>query len=222
MFDDNESIPHEDSLNPEGTEGGELENHAGDADDQAPGIKQLSSIDGMSWYIVNTYSGSEESVRINLLDRIDRMGMAASFGEILVPKTSVERVLKSGKKKLVDKTSFPGYVIIQMVMSDEAMSCVTTTPKVTGFVGNRKSPKAMSEQDIFRILNPDAVVSKPQTTEVEFSKGESVKVIDGPFTNFDGVVDEVRAEKMKVKVLVSIFGRETPVELAYNQVDKLS
>lgn len=177
------------------------------------------------WYIVNTYSGSEETVRIALLDRIERAGLEEKFGEIFVPKMVVEKMLKSGKKKLVDKTTFPGYIMVQMEMSDVTMGCVSSTPKVTGFVGNRRNPRAMSDSDVLRLLNP-ALAKEAGEEEsaaiVSFEKGESIKVTDGPFTNFDGVIEEVRADKMKLKVLVSIFGRETPVELGYNQVEKIS
>ncbi|NRA43381.1 MAG: transcription termination/antitermination factor NusG [Oligoflexales bacterium] len=179
------------------------------------------------WYIVNTYSGSEETVRIALQERIARAGLEDNFGEIFVPKMVVEKVLKSGKKKLVDKTTFPGYVLVQMEMNDSTMGCVSSTPKVTGFVGNRRNPRAMADKEVLRLLTPSMAQTGTEApgevaTKVKFSKGEGVKVTDGPFTNFDGVIEEVRADKMKLKVLVSIFGRETPVELGYNQVEKLT
>jgi len=177
------------------------------------------------WYIVNTYSGSEETVRLALKERIGRGGLEDQFGEIFVPKMVVEKVLKSGKKKLVDKTTFPGYIMVQMAMNDQTMGCVSSTPKVTGFVGNRRNPRAMGDNEVLRLLNPAvaAEAAKPEEGSKQiFVKGEGVKVTDGPFTNFDGVIDEVRADKMKLKVLVSIFGRETPVELGYNQVEKQS
>ena len=174
------------------------------------------------WYIVNTYSGSEETVKLALVERIGRAALEGSFGEIFVPKMAVEKILKSGKKKLVDRTSFPGYIMVQMEMNDFTMGCVTSTPKVTGFVGNRHNPRPMREQDILRLLNPSAAADKPTQALGVYQKGESIKVIDGPFTNFDGVIEEVKPDKMKLKVLVSIFGRETPVELSYNQVEKVS
>ncbi len=174
------------------------------------------------WYILNTYSGSEESVKLALLENIRRCGLEQYFGKILVPKIAMERVLKSGKRKTVDKTSYPGYIIAQMEMNEHTMHCVASTPKVSGFVGNRKKPHPMSEQDVYRILNPDDEFQKKADAKVMFEKGEAVKVIDGPFTNFDGVIEEVKADKMKLRVLVSIFGRETPVELGYSQVNKLT
>lgn len=173
------------------------------------------------WYIINTYSGSEETVRVALKERIVKAGLESSFGEIFIPKNAVERV-KAGKKTLVDKTVFPGYIMVQMELNEHTMNCVSSTPKVTGFVGNRRKPKAMSEQDVLRLLSPESVESaESPVVNLSFSKGQGVKVTEGPFTNFDGVIEEVKADKMKLKVLVSIFGRETPVELSYNQVEKL-
>jgi transcriptional antiterminator NusG len=175
------------------------------------------------WFIVNTYSGSEDSVKLNLRERIVKAGLESSFGDIFIPKVVIEKVLKSGKKKMVDKTSFPGYIIVQMALNDQTMACVAATPKVTGFVGNRKSPRPLPDRDVLRLLNPKAYSDKMRAvaSKVQFNKGQQVKVVDGPFTNFDGVVDEVRPDKMKLKVLVSIFGRETPVELGYNQVERI-
>lgn len=176
------------------------------------------------WYIVNTYSGSEESVKISLRERITKNKVEERFGEIYVPKVTVEKVLKSGKKKKVSKTSYPGYVMVQMSLDDDTMACVIATPKVTGFVGDKRKPKAMADKDVLKMIQQSALsAAKVEAAHhVKFNKGESIRVIDGPFTNFDGVIEEVKADKMKLKVLVSIFGRETPVELGYAQVNKLS
>lgn len=174
------------------------------------------------WYIVNTYTGSEETVKLALRERIERSKLKDCFGEIFVPKMMVEKVLKSGKKKLVDKTVYPGYLMIQMQLNDDSQGCVTATPKVTGFVGDKRKPRPMSDKDVLRLLNQDASETLMEEKEVsQYKKGEAVKVTDGPFTNFDGVIEEVRPEKKKVKVLVSIFGRETPVELDFVQIKKL-
>ena len=187
-------------------------------------LKRQSYLDPKyRWYIVNTFSGSEETVRISLQERIARTGLEDLFGEISIPKMSVDKVLKSGKKKSVSKTSFPGYIMVQMVLTDQTMACVGSTPKVTGFVGNRKNPRAMADADVLRLMDPEVFsqeAEKDAATAV-YQKGEAVKVIDGPFSNFDGVIDEVKADKMKVKVLVSIFGRETPVELSYSQIERI-
>ncbi len=176
------------------------------------------------WYVVHTYSGFEQSARTALLERIQRMGQQGRFGEVAVPKTVSEKTLKSGKRKKIDKTSFPGYILVQMDLDDNTMACVTGTPRITGFVGNQRKPRAMSDRDIMKLMNPESVKAEVQqvSAELVFVKGEAVKVTDGPFTNFDGVVDEVKADKLRLKVLVSIFGRETPVELTYAQVAKLN
>jgi transcriptional antiterminator NusG len=176
------------------------------------------------WYVVHTYSGFEESAKAALVERIVRHRVDNGFGEIVVPKTIVERTLKSGKKKKVDKTSFPGYILGQMDLNDSTMACVTGTPRITGFVGNHRNPRPMSDQEVLRLLSPDTVggeVEKAVVQELSFIKGETIKVTDGPFSNFDGIVEEVKADKMRLRVLVSIFGRETPVELTYNQVAKM-
>lgn len=174
------------------------------------------------WYIINTYSGSEESVKLNLFQQISRLKLEECFGHIYIPKITVEKVLKSGKKKLIEKTSFPGYVLIQMKVTEESISCVNSIPKITGFVGDKRSPRPLSDQEVLKLMNPTSCQEKEvKTVGVSFEKGENVKVIDGPFTSFEGIVDEVNTDKMKLKVLVSIFGRETPVELTYKQVEKI-
>ena len=174
------------------------------------------------WYIVSTYSGSEETVKHQLIERIEKLDLQDEFGEIFIPKTTVEKILKSGEKKQVQKTSYPGYIIIQMNLTDSAIACVSAIQKVAGFVGNRKSPKPMKDEEVLAMVSTEAQKKKAKPQVVSYEQGESIKVMDGPFSNFDGVIEEVRPEKMKVKVLVSIFGRETPVELSYNQIKKLS
>lgn len=176
------------------------------------------------WYVVHTYSGSEEKAKQGLLDRIKARQMESRFGQIFVPRSATETVLKSGKKKRVEKTSFPGYILVEMDFDDSTSLLVRETPKITGFVGNAKQPRPMSDAEVLRLTSPEAVEAQKAavTAEVNFRKGESVKVKDGPFTNFDGIIDEVRADKMKLRILVSIFGRETPVELDYGQVEKIS
>lgn len=214
-----------------------LEKASPDVDDTEPKTEDLGPEDypeelktkyidpKFSWYIVNTYSGSEETARANMLERIAKSGLEEYFGEIVVPKTTTEKLLKSGKKKKVDKTMFPGYVLVQMVMCDQSMGCVSATSKVTGFLGNRRNPRPMKDSEVLALLSPEHAKRSHEAVAldgVKFAKGESIKVTDGPFTNFDGIIEEVRLDKMKLKVLVSIFGRETPVVLGFNQVEKLS
>ncbi len=177
----------------------------------------------MKWYVVHTYSGYEEKAKQALLDRIKIGGRAEMFGEVFVPRVAAERVTKGGKKKKIEKTSYPGYILVQMHLDDHTRQLVKDTPKVTGFVGNAKDPRPISDQEALRLTSPEAIEANKQIkTVVAFEKNESVKVIDGPFSNFDGVVEEVKPDKMKLKILVSIFGRETPVELDFSQVKKLT
>lgn len=181
-------------------------------------------MNAMKWYVVHTYSGFEEKAKQSLIERAKNGGLLNRFGDIIIPQMTKESVTKSGKKKQVSKTSFPGYIIVQMDMDDATKLLVTSTPRITGFVGNTKNPRPLPDNEVLRLTSPDLAEEqqKAAAPTVQFEKGESVKVTDGPFSNFDGVVDEVRPDKARIKVLVSIFGRETPVELEYRQVQKLS
>lgn len=177
----------------------------------------------LKWYVVHTYSGYEEKAKLSLFERAKNLNMEDRVGEVIIPHTTTEKVLKSGKKKTSNKTSFPGYMIVQLDLDDNVIQLVKSTPRITGFIGNQKAPRPLPDNEVLRLTSPELVeeVKKP-VAEVQFTKGESVKVKEGPFAEFDGVIDEVRPEKAKLRVLVSIFGRETPVELDYNQVEKLS
>ncbi len=173
----------------------------------------------MEWYVVHTYSGYEHKAKAALEERIRSLGMEESFGEILVPTESVVEMVR-GVKRTTTRKFFPGYVLIQMELNNKTWHVVKNTPKVTGFVGHSKNPTPIPEHEVARITNQiseGAVKPKPK---IDFEKGESVRVIDGPFSNFNGIVEDVRPEKGKIRVLVSIFGRSTPVELDYGQVEK--
>lgn len=175
------------------------------------------------WYVVHVYSGFEKQAKLALLQRMDQAKLEEKFGEILIPKTIKERTLKSGKKKQVERTSFPGYIFVEMETTEASKSLVRGTPKITGFVGNQLDPLPITDAEVLRLTSPEAAAAqdKDKVVEVSFSKGEGVKVKDGAFANFDGIIDEVKPEKQKLLVLVTIFGRETPVELDYTQVEKL-
>lgn len=177
----------------------------------------------LRYYVVHTYSMFEEKAKSTLLDRIKLNKMEQRFGEIIVPKTSQETLLKSGKKKRVERNAFPGYIIVEMEMDESTNHLVRETPKITGFVGNQRTPRPISDQEVLRLTSPDTVQqqTKQAAATMTFEKGETVKVIDGAFTNFDGVVEAIQPDKMKLRILVSIFGRETPVELDYGQVQKV-
>lgn len=192
--------------------------------DEAPQIGNRDRNPKLKWYVVHTYSMFEEKAKSTLLDRIKREKKDHLFGEIIVPKTATETMLKSGKKKKVERNAFPGYIIVEMEMNEDTNHLVRDTPKITGFVGNARNPRPITDQEVLRLTSPETVKeqSKQQAATQTFEKSETVKVIDGAFTNFDGVVEAVDPSKMKLRILVSIFGRETPVELDYAQVQKLT
>ncbi|HNQ03384.1 MAG TPA: transcription termination/antitermination protein NusG [Thiobacillaceae bacterium] len=174
----------------------------------------------MQWYVVHAYSGFEKSVQRALKERIERNGMQESFGEILVPVEEVVE-MKGGQKKTTERKFFPGYVLVQMEMNDDSWHLVKSTPKVTGFVGGTANkPAPISEREVQGILRQmQEGVEKPRP-KVTFEAGELVRVVDGPFNEFNGMVEEVNYEKSKLRVSVTIFGRATPVELDFAQVEK--
>lgn len=175
----------------------------------------------LRWYVVHAYSGMEKAVERNLRERIDRAGMQAKFGRILVPTEEVVEV-KNGKKAVTERRFFPGYVLVEMVMDDESWHLVKHTSKVTGFVGGaRNRPVPISEEEVMKIVNQmQEGIEKPRP-KVEWEVGEVVLVKEGPFTDFNGAVEEVNYDKSKVRVSVTIFGRATPVELDFHQVEKI-
>jgi len=175
----------------------------------------------MKWYAVHTYSGHENKARLSLLERIKSASLQDSFGEILIPTESVIEMVR-GHKRTTTRKFYPGYMFVQMDLTDETYHLVKNTPKITGFLGGEKGnkPIPMKDSEIAAIntqMTEGAIKPKPK---VLFEEGENVRVIDGPFSNFSGIVEEVKAEKQKVRVLVSIFGRATPVELDFAQVEK--
>ena len=172
-------------------------------------------------YVEHAYSGMEKAVERNLSERIDRSGMQAKFGRILVPTEEVVE-LKNGKKAVTERRFFPGYVLVEMVMDDDSWHLVKHTSKVTGFVGGAKNrPAPISEAEVMKIVNQmQEGVEKPRP-KVEWTVGEVVRVKEGPFTDFNGSVEEVNYDKSKVRVSVTIFGRATPVELDFAQVEKV-
>lgn len=172
------------------------------------------------WYVVHAYSGMEKAVERNIVERINRAGMQAKFGRILVPTEEVVEI-KNGQKKTTERRFFPGYVLVEMVMEDDTWHLVKHTNKVTGFVGGAKNrPAPISEEEVQKIVSQMQEGSDKPRHKVEFVVGEFVRVKDGPFTDFNGTVEEVNYEKSKVRVSVTIFGRATPVELEFSQVEK--
>lgn len=172
-----------------------------------------------AWYILHTYSGFEEQVKTSLQERIKNAAQEESFGEILVPTEQVVEMVK-GSKKTSSRKFFPGYILLNVDLTDETWHTVRGTPKVTGFVGDDLHPQALPDADAMKIIGrikDGALKPKPK---VMYEVGDTVRVTEGPFANFQGTVDEVFPDKGRVRVMVSIFGRETPVELEFIQVTK--
>ena len=175
----------------------------------------------MRWYVVHAYSGQEKSIQAALIDRIKRSGMQDKFGQVLVPTEEVVE-MKSGQKAISERRFFPGYILVQMDMTDETYHLVKNTPKVTGFLGSGSKPMPVSEREVARIIGAiEEGVERPKPT-ITFEIGETVRVTDGPFASFNGSVEQVDEERARLRVTVSIFGRATPVELEYGQVEKVS
>lgn len=173
------------------------------------------------WYVVHTYSGYENKVKTNLEKRVESMGMGDRIFRVLVPmEEEIEN--KAGKKKVILKKIFPGYILVEMFMTDESWYVVRNTPGVTGFVGSSgagSKPTPLLDDEVKLILKQMGIIdTRPK---INFELKENVKVIDGPFENFIGYIDEINFEKLKIKVLVNMFGRETPVELDFDQINKL-
>ncbi len=173
------------------------------------------------WYIVNTLSGQEAKAKANLEERIRSHKMEEKFGDILIPSENVVQLVK-GQKQTTSRKFFPGYMFVQMFLDENSWHVVKGTPKVSGFVGNSTKPPAVPEAEVVRVTQQMAVGAEKPKPKVNFTEGESVRVIDGPFSSFNGTVEDINLDKGKVKVLVSIFGRPTPVELDFIQVEKNS
>ena len=174
----------------------------------------------LRWYIVHAYSGMEKAVERNITERINRAGMQNKFGRILVPTEEVVE-MRNGKRKTTERRLFPGYVFVEMVMEDDTWHLVKHTSKVTGFVGGAKNrPAPISEAEIQKIVDLVQEGSDKPRHKIEFMVGELVRVKEGPFTDFNGSVEEVNYEKSRLRVSVAIFGRSTPVELEFSQVEK--
>ncbi|OIQ78480.1 hypothetical protein GALL_398120 [mine drainage metagenome] len=174
----------------------------------------------LRWYVVHAYSGMEKAVERNITERINRMGMQSKFGRILVPMEEVVEI-KNGQKKTTERKFFPGYVLVEMIMDDDTWHLVKHTNKVTGFVGGGKTrPSPISESEVMKIVSQMQEGTDKPRHKVEFVVGEFVRVKEGPFADFNGSVEEVNYDKSKVRVAVTIFGRSTPVELEFSQIEK--
>jgi transcriptional antiterminator NusG len=193
---------------------------AGEVPSPAQVLATAPSNPDLRWYVVHAYSGMEKAVERNILERIQRAGMQDKFGRILVPMEEVVEI-KNGQKKTAERKFFPGYVLVEMVMNDDTWHLVKHTNKVTGFVGGSKNrPAPISEAEVMKIVNQMQEGTEKPRHKVEFMVGEFVRIKDGPFTDFNGSVEDVNYDKSKVRVSVTIFGRATPVELDFSQIEK--
>ena len=173
---------------------------------------------GRNWYALHTYSGYEDAVAFNLRQRIESMGMEDKIFSVLVPKEKKIKI-KNGKRRVIEEKIYPGYVLVEMVVTDDSWYVVRNTPRVTGFVGSGTTPTSLSKEEV-ETLQKRMGIKEPKF-KIEVIPGDSVKIIDGPFKDFDGKISEVDEERGKIKVLVNMFGRETPVELDSLQVKKI-
>jgi transcriptional antiterminator NusG len=184
----------------------------------APVVDWLTDKKG-EWYVVHTYSGYENKIKVDLAKRVESMNMQDKIFHVIIPEEQ-EVEFKGGKKKVTTKRVFPGYVIVNMILDDESWYVVHHTPGVTGFVGSGTKPIPLQEEEITKILRRMGLVEqKPRIIDIEV--GENIRVKNGPFENFEGTVKELLPDRGKVRVSISMFGRETPVELDYEQIDKL-
>jgi transcriptional antiterminator NusG len=171
------------------------------------------------WYIVHTYSGHEAKAMRALLERAKSMGHDADFDEVLIPEETVVETVK-GQKRTSKRKYFPGYILVRMALNDETWHIVRGTPKITGFVGGDKNPPPISDEEVARMTQQIKEGASKPKPKIMFEEGENVRVVDGPFVNFSGFVDEVMQDKEKLRVMVQVFGRATPVVLDYTNVEK--
>ncbi len=172
-----------------------------------------------NWYIIHTYSGFEKKVAETLKSRIDAERLSERFGEIMIPTEDVIE-MRHGKKVVTSKLFYPGYVLVEMEMDNDTWHLVRSTPRVTGFVGSGQMPAPLTEEEVDRILHKVEVAAENPKPKLKFDRGENVKITDGPFKDFTGMVDEINDDRSTLRVMVTIFGRSTPVELDFYQVEK--
>ena len=180
-----------------------------------------SANDRFKWYIIHAYSGFERKVKESIEGRVEAFGLQNRIGRVMIPTEPVTE-LRNGKKYTIDRVFLPGYVLVEMDLDNDLWHVIKNTPRVTGFLGTGDNPVALSEQEVSSILfRSDAAKDKP-SMKVKFDKGEQVRINEGPFANFTGAVDDINEDKQTLKVMVSIFGRSTPVEIEFSKVDKVT
>jgi transcription termination/antitermination protein NusG len=177
--------------------------------------------ENFKWYIIHAYSGFERKVRESLESRITAFGLQNKIGRIMIPTEPVTE-LRNGKKYTIDRVFLPGYVLVEMDLDNDLWHVIKNTPRVTGFLGTGDNPVALSEQEVSSILFRSDVTKDKPSMKVKFDKGQQVRINEGPFANFTGAVDDINEDKQTLKVMVSIFGRSTPVEIEFSKVDKVT
>ena len=184
-------------------------------------VTETPSNPNMKWYIIHSYSGFERKVKESLESRVQAFGLQEKIGKVLIPTESVTEV-RGGKKYTSERMFYPGYVLVEMDMDDNVWHVVKSTPRVTGFVGTGQQPTALSAEEVQHIVYKVADSREKPKLKVKFEKNERVKITEGAFASFEGVVDDVNEDRETLKVMVTIFGRSTPVELEFNQVEKVA
>lgn len=184
--------------------------------------KPLTDIDypDHKWYVVNAHSGMEYKAKLSLEERVRSLHKESLVSEVIVPEETVVELVR-GQKKTTKRKFFPGYILVKMKLTDDSWHLIKNTPKITGFVGDKRNPAPVPESEIQRMTNRISEGASRPKSKVNFAEGEKVRVVDGPFNNFNGVIEDINADKGKLRVLVSIFGRSTPVELDFVQVEKV-
>jgi transcriptional antiterminator NusG len=190
-------------------------------EEEKPGLPELDEARAkLPWYVVQTYSGYELRAKLSLEERVRSHNLTDKFGNILVPQETVEEMVR-GAKRTSKKKFFPGYILVQVALDDDTWHLVKDTPKVSGFIGDSRNPSPLAASEVASLLQQMEGGAKRPRPKKQFEEGDAVKVVDGPFADFNGTVDEVKPDKGKLRVLISIFGRNTPVELDFVQVEKV-
>src|SRR5215472_1379511 len=194
--------------------------NAGEMPEVAPGQLEPAANERFKWYIIHAYSGFERKVRESLESRVQAFGLQNKIGRVMIPTEPVTEII-NGKKRTVERVFLPGYVLVEMDLDNDLWHVIKNTPRVTGFLGTGDKPVALSEEEVSSILFRSETAKEKPRLKIKFEKNESVRITDGPFANFNGVVDEINEDRETLKVMVTIFGRSTPVELEFGKVEKI-
>ena len=194
--------------------------NTGEVPEGVPGQLGPAANERFKWYIIHAYSGFERKVRESLESRVQAFGLQNKIGRVMIPTEPVTEII-NGKKRTVERVFLPGYVLVEMDLDNDLWHVIKNTPRVTGFLGTGDKPVALSEEEVSSILFRSETSKDKPKIKIKFAKNESVRITEGPFANFNGVIDEVNEDRETVKVMVTIFGRSTPVELEFGKVEKV-